>query len=241
MRCSSLSLQGKRDNNEDAVFTRMQEGYLPVAAVSDGMGGHAAGEVASGICVSAMEEVSRTPSADAQDMLIAAIDKANQQVLSAAWADPLKAGMGATLVAAVFYPDHFITANVGDSRLYLLSGDNLKQITQDHSYVQELVRLGILSPEKAKTHPRRNMITRCVGSDSCEADLFYTRWQQGDRVLLCSDGLSGPLSNLHIAARMREIKDLDILCQQLAEDALRSGSTDNITLAIVENQGGEQA
>lgn len=239
MKYSSISLQGRRTNNEDAIFTRFEAGHVPVAAVSDGMGGHAAGEVASGICVSVLNEATLSSDLVPQDVLMDAICEANKRVLSAAEADSSKEGMGATMVAAVFYSDHLITANVGDSRLYLFSEGNLRQITYDHSYVQELVRMGYLTPEKARVHPRRNLITRCIGSPSCEPDVFYTRWRPMDMALLCSDGLSGPLTDEHIARRMTEISDIDLLCRQLAEDALKAGGTDNISLVIVRNEGGD--
>ena len=239
MRYSSLSEKGRRPNNEDVVFTRFDPRYPLIAAVSDGMGGHAAGEVASRISIEALDTWTRELADAPQNVLVDAFFNANAQVISAAESDRKLRGMGATLVAAIFYHDHFITANIGDSRLYLVSGGEIRQVTFDHSYVQELVRRGFLTAEEARTHPRKNVITRCIGAESSfEPDVFYTRRNPRDLVILCSDGLCDALTEAEMLALVNEASDLDTLCRTLAKTAYDKGSADNISLVLVRNEGG---
>ena len=240
MRYSSLSEKGRRPNNEDVVFTRFEPRYPLIAAVSDGMGGHAAGEVASRISIEALDMWTRELADAPQNVLVDAFFNANAQVISAADADKKLRGMGATLVAAIFYHDHFITANIGDSRLYLVSSDEIRQVTFDHSYVQELVRRGFLTAEEAWNHPRKNVITRCIGTETAfEPDVFYTRWKPKDLVILCSDGLCDVLREQDMLALVQQKSDdLDALCHALADAAYEKGSADNISLVLVRNEGG---
>ena len=240
MRYSSLSEKGRRPNNEDVVFTRFDPRYPLIAAVSDGRGGHAAGEVASRISIEALDMWTRELADAPQNVLVDAFFNANAQVISAADADKKLRGMGATLVAAIFYHDHFITANIGDSRLYLVSSDEIRQVTFDHSYVQELVRRGFLTAEEAWNHPRKNVITRCIGTETAfEPDVFYTRWKPKDLVILCSDGLCDVLREQDMLALVQQKSDdLDALCHALADAAYEKGSADNISLVLVRNEGG---
>lgn len=239
MRYRSLSEQGRRPNNEDVVFTRFDPRYPLIAAVSDGMGGHAAGEVASRISIDALDTWTRELTDAPQNVLVDAFFNANAQVISTAKTDRKLRGMGATMVAAIFYHDHFITANIGDSRLYLVSAGEIRQVTFDHSYVQELVRRGFLTAEEARVHPRKNVITRCMGSEAAfEPDVFYTRWNPRDLVLLCSDGLCDVLRDEDMLSIIQQEEDLDALCQALADAAYEKGSADNISLVLVRNEGG---
>ena len=239
MRYSSLSEKGRRPNNEDVVFTRFDPRYPLIAAVSDGMGGHAAGEVASRISIEALDIWTRELCDAPQNVLVDAFFNANAQVISAADADRKLQGMGATMVAAIFYHDHFITANIGDSRLYLVSSGEIRQVTFDHSYVQELVRRGFLTAEEARNHPRKNVITRCIGTESSfEPDVFYTRWNPRDMVILCSDGLCDVLTEEDMLSLVRKEPDLDVLCRSLFNTAYKRGSADNISLVLVRNEGG---
>jgi protein phosphatase len=239
MRYSSLSERGRRPNNEDVVFTRFDPRYPLIAAVSDGMGGHAAGEVASRISIEALDTWTRELVDAPQNVLVDAFFSANAQVISAAEKDRKLRGMGATLVAAIFYHDHFITANIGDSRLYLVSSGEIRQVTFDHSYVQELVRRGFLTADEARNHPRKNVITRCMGSESSfEPDVFYTRWNPKDLVILCSDGLCDALRDEDMLELVLKINDLDALCRALVDAAYEKGSSDNISLVLVRNEGG---
>ncbi len=238
MRYSSLTEKGRRPNNEDVVFTRFDPRYPLIAAVSDGMGGHAAGEVASRISIEALDTWTRELVDAPQNVLVDAFFNANAQVISAAEKDRQLRGMGATLVAAIFYHDHFITANIGDSRLYLVSSGEIRQVTFDHSYVQELVRRGFLTADEARKHPKKNVITRCIGTESSfEPDVFYTRWNPRDLVLLCSDGLCDALTDEDILAFVKQEQDLKVLCRTLADAAFEKGSADNISLVLVRNEG----
>ena len=239
MRYSSLCEKGRRPNNEDVVFTRFDPHYPLLAAVSDGMGGHAAGEVASRISIEALDMWTRELCDAPQNVLVDAFFNANAQVILAADKNKRYRGMGATLVAAIFYHDHFITANIGDSRLYLVSDGEMRQVTFDHSYVQELVRRGFLTADEARKHPRKNVITRCIGTESSfEPDVFYTRWNPKDLVLLCSDGLCDVLTEEDMLSIIHREPDLEALCQILYETAYEKGSDDNISLVLVRNEGG---
>ena len=221
------------------MFTRFDPRYPLIAAVSDGMGGHAAGEVASRISIEALDMWTRELVDAPQNVLVDAFFNANAQVISAAEEDHKLSGMGATLVAAIFYHDHFITANIGDSRLYLVSSGEIRQVTFDHSYVQELVRRGFLTAEEARNHPRKNVITRCIGTESSfEPDVFYTRWNPKDLVILCSDGLCDVLREEDMLALVKQEPDLDALCRTMVQAAYDKGSADNISLVLVRNEGG---
>lgn len=236
MKFGSVCEKGRRPQNQDGVLCRFEEGCVPLAAVSDGMGGHLAGDAASALSLQVLEEATRSFSSQPQDILGIAFKQANEAVLDASRQDPGKEGMGATLVAALLYPDHFITANTGDSRLYLLEQGHLRQITHDHSYVQELVRMGVITEEQAMRHPKRNLITRCIGSEGdYEPDLFYIRWRKGDLLLLCSDGLSGVLPKETMEELLNEKGVPQKKCKKLVDLAYKKGSTDNITALIVEN------
>ena len=239
MRYSSLSEKGRRPNNEDVVFARFDPRYPLIAAVSDGMGGHAAGEVASRISIEALDMWTRELTDAPQNVLVDAFFNANAQVMAAAEKDKQLQGMGATLVAAIFYHDHFITANIGDSRLYLVSENEVRQVTFDHSYVQELVRRGFLTEDEARNHPRKNVTTRCIGTETAfEPDVFYTRWNPKDMALLCSDGLCDALTESDMLALIQQEDDLDTLCRKLVDNAYEKGSADNISLVLVRNEGG---
>lgn len=237
MKYGSVCEKGKRPQNQDGMLVRMDRRYMPLAAVSDGMGGHLAGDAASALSLQILDENTRCMNIAPQDMLARAYVLANDAVLEESHRDPHKDGMGATLVSALFFPDHFIAANVGDSRLYSFKQGVLRQVTYDHSYVQELVCLGYITKEQAKHHPKRNLITRCIGSSDgpFETDLFYIDWKQGDSVLLCSDGLSGVLEEEDIQDILSQPYSPQIQCEKLAALALKKGSTDNITALIVCN------
>lgn len=236
MKSGSVCEKGRRPQNQDGVLCRLETGQVPLVAVSDGMGGHLAGDAASALSLRVLNEATLTFTAQPPDALASAYKRANEAVLEAARQDVGKEGMGATLVSALLYPDHFITANTGDSRLYLLEQGHLRQITHDHSYVQELVRMGIITEEQAMHHPKRNLITRCIGSDrDFEPDLFYICWQKGDLILLCSDGLSGVLPKETMEEILLEAIPPQKKCRKLVDLAYRKGSTDNITALIVEN------
>jgi protein phosphatase len=227
-----------RSNNEDSYLSQ-----APVAAVADGMGGHRAGEVASAI---AIEELSalrgKGPWASetaATDDLKQAIVRANRRIREMAAGDRDLDGMGTTLVALLEDGDMVHLANVGDSRAYLLREGELSQVTVDHSLVQELVDEGRLRPEDAERHPQRSIITRALGIDrEVEFDLFTYKLQPGDRLLLCSDGLSDVVEPREIRNVLLRVHDAQQAAERLIALANEHGGPDNITVIVVEFDDG---
>ncbi len=211
---------------------RQQKGMLFL--VADGMGGHQAGDVASR---QAVEYVVGQYYGDTQHdigtSLVRAYRGANRLINEQAEADESKAGMGTTLVGAVVLGQKVYIANVGDSRAYLIGQGGTVQITEDHSWVEEQVRAGLLTPEQARVHPQRNLVTRALGSKaSVEVDLFEGQINRGDSLLLCSDGLTGYVRDSEIEAIVRQNSPQDA-GRQLVELAKERGGRDNITVMIV--------
>jgi protein phosphatase len=229
---------GLRPQNEDC-YMLLHTDTLDAVAVSDGMGGHQAGEVASRLAVDTIKEMLLKHHDDPESALSSAFSEANREVHTLASMKDEMYGMGCTLVGAILESDRFTAANIGDSRLYHFDGAALRQITHDHSFVAELVRRGAITPAEAKTHPRRNLITRAVGTDSrVSADIFCCDWKKNDMLLLCSDGLCGVLDDAEMAAFLRNCTDLEATCKALIERALAAGSRDNITVVLAKNDGG---
>jgi len=231
-----------RDHNEDNLATVPPEG-VPAEVlerkgqlflVADGMGGHAAGATASSIATQQiMQNYYQDDSLDLRASLERAIRQANTAIFEQALENLTYAGMGTTLVAAVCQDSRFLIANVGDSRAYLIRDGGIRQLTQDHSWVAEAVRQGTLSIEQARHHPRRNVITRSLGNrPEVEVDFFEEGLLPGDTLVLCSDGLSGPVYD-------EEIRDLVLALEpqaaadQLVDLANERGGPDNITVVIV--------
>jgi serine/threonine protein phosphatase PrpC len=220
-----------RANNQDRLLVAE-----PLFAVADGMGGHAAGEVASATAVDALEAAfsERTP-----EGLQAAARAANRAVWDHAQTDLELRGMGTTLVAlALVGPpgaEELAVANVGDSRLYLLSQGDLVQVTSDHSLVAELVAEGQIEPEEAEYHPQRHVLTRALGVDADVAvDLLTLDLHRGDRYLLCSDGLSREVTDDQVASILRRLADPAEAARELVTQARELGGNDNITVVIVD-------
>lgn len=210
----------------------------PIFAVADGMGGHAAGEVASQVAVEAL----RDNATATHDGLVEGIRLANRAVIDRADDDPELRGMGTTLCAiALVGPDEddgderIVVANVGDSRVYLLQDGELLQVTEDHSLVEEMVRQGRLSPDEARNHPQKNIVTRVLGN---EADIEVDTWEitphRGDRYLLCSDGLSGEVDDDRTAAVLRRLADPEEAARELVRLAVEAGGRDNVTVVVVD-------
>ena len=238
MRFAGKTETGLRPQNEDS-YLLLHTKTLDAVAVSDGMGGHRAGEIASRLAVETLEKMLLSNHDDPEAALSSAFIEANSVVHNRASMNDEMYGMGCTLVAAILEPEHFTAANIGDSRLYHFDGSGIRQVTHDHSFVAELVRRGIITEEEAKTHPRRNLITRAIGTESRVAsDIFPCEWKRGDMLLLCSDGLCGVISDAETAAYLRNSVDLDATCASLISRALQLGSRDNITVVIVANDGG---
>jgi PPM family protein phosphatase len=223
-----------RKNNEDSYLSAK-----PVAAVADGMGGHSAGEVASAIAIEELAALGeRGPwenETAATDDLKQAILRANRRIREMAASDRKLNGMGTTLVALLQDGDMVHVANVGDSRGYLLRQGELSQVTVDHSLVQELVDDGRLSPEDAERHPQRSVITRALGIDpEVEFDLFTYKLQVGDRLLLCSDGLSDVVEPTQIRNVLLRVRSPQKAARQLITVANEQGGPDNITVIVVD-------
>lgn len=224
-----------RPHNEDALLVEAGAGVL---AVADGMGGHAAGEVASHLAIEAIGETLRGRSTVSEqsvpELLLQAVEEANQRIARRIDERPECRGMGTTVVIAVIHGPQFWVAHVGDSRAYLLRDGGLRQLTTDHSFVNELVRLGMLSREQAARDPRRNVVTRALGSGTVVVpDIQQELLQAGDLVLLCSDGLNTMLGDRTIHQLLSEPADgLDSLCSRLIAAANEAGGEDNVTVIV---------
>jgi protein phosphatase len=223
----------KRSTNEDAFGYSIEQG---VYLVCDGMGGAAAGEVASSLAVDEVMRVltDRAPDVPLSSLLEQAISDANQVIYSRAQANTKLNGMGTTLVALVAEERRIQVLNVGDSRCYRLRGGNLEQISLDHSLVDEQVRLGRMSMAEAARSPMRNVITRALGTQSrVTPDIFDLEADPGDLFLLCSDGLTRELTDGSIEQILSRDRTLEGLCGELVIAANQAGGSDNITCLLV--------
>lgn len=224
-----------RQQNEDSYVA---EG--DVFAVADGMGGHNAGEVASALAITQLRAAVRSGLSSAGDVS-RAINEANAAIHSASGGASDQRGMGTTLTAIVplaadgSEPQRVVVANVGDSRAYLLRSGTLKQLSVDHSYVQELLNEGLISPDEAREHPRRNIVTRALGIDGeVNADTWVLPMLEGDRYLLCSDGLIDEVEDERITEIVATTSDAQAAAEQLVNAANEHGGRDNITVVIVD-------
>jgi PPM family protein phosphatase len=223
-----------RSGNEDSYFCGRT-----VLAVADGLGGHQGGEVASAAAVeplAALDGREFADPAEAADELTAAIREANAAILDRAGGDPGLWGMGTTVTAAALAGEHHLQlAHVGDSRAYLLRDGSLEQLTTDHTVVAELVRRGRLTPAQAAIHPERSILTRAVGLDPrIPVDTpDPLELQDGDQVLLCSDGLTEPVDDDQIAQLLSAEADGNAACQALIDAANAAGGPDNITVVLL--------
>ncbi|MDO4437659.1 MAG: Stp1/IreP family PP2C-type Ser/Thr phosphatase [Coriobacteriaceae bacterium] len=217
-----------RNHNEDSYLVAS-----PLFCVCDGMGGHAAGEVASAIAV---ETIAKTgpKTADAAQ-LGAAIEAANAAIIEAAVNGVGRPGMGCTATAAVIDGTTLAIAHVGDSRAYLLHEGTLIRVTRDHSYVEELVDAGEITADEARVHPNRSVITRALGSDpAMYADHFTLNIEEGDRLILCSDGLSSMIPDGEIERVAQQSSTAQICVDNLVDAALAAGGSDNVTVVVVD-------
>ena len=226
-----------REVNQDCVYASATPvGNLPnLLVVADGMGGHRAGEYASRLAVEVVkEELSISTHEGPEAMMRNAIIHANERVLEAARQDAKLSGMGTTLVVATVVERTLYFANVGDSRLYLLN-DNIKQLSKDHSLVQEMVRLGGINQDEAKYHPDKNIITRAIGAkDEIDIDFYEYRLKQGDVILMCTDGLSNMVEDEEILHIIKCSRDVVEAVEQLIERAKNNGGNDNIGVVVAE-------
>lgn len=227
----------KRQLNQDFIyFSETPVGNLPnLFIVADGMGGHNAGDYASVLAVeTVVEEISNSFEKNPVRILDHAIARANTLLRERASEDFSLSGMGTTMVAATCMGRFLQVANVGDSRLYVLS-DELVQVTEDHSLVEEMVRLGGIGREEARNHPDKNIITRAVGAkDDVEVDFFDLELQTGDMVLLCSDGLTNMVDDETICRILKNGGNLRDRVEELVLTANLNGGRDNISVIVIE-------
>lgn len=238
MRTYSVSDTGiLREMNQDFCFASDQPvGNLPnLFIVADGMGGHRAGDYASRYTTHRIvASVTRNKDKEPISILKEAITTANQILMEEAREDEEKYGMGTTIVAATILDDRLCVANIGDSRLYVI-GDGIRQVTVDHSYVEEMIRLGKVDAKAARVHPNKNIITRAIGAtEDVEADFFEVELAGGESILLCTDGLTNMVEDTVICEVMLSDKSPEEKAKQLVELANQNGGKDNITVVIVE-------
>jgi serine/threonine protein phosphatase PrpC len=217
-----------RSNNEDAVFVGSR-----LFVVADGMGGLPAGELASEILVQALGVVDDLPDngEPLQDMLTA-LQTANERIEAAVKDDDARDGMGTTVTALMLSGDRVAALNVGDSRCYLLRGGELAQITRDDTYVQALVDQGVLSPDDARRHPQRALVTQAVQGGAFRPAGRMLPIEAGDRFLLCSDGLTDYVEDEVIGATLRSHPDRYACAEELIKQTLEAGAPDNVTVIL---------
>ena len=234
-RTFALSDPGRRRRrNEDSYVVSP-----PLFAIADGMGGAQAGELASRLAVEAM---GGEAGSQGEERLATLIREANRRVFARSHEDATASGMGTTMTAALVADDGTVTiGHVGDSRAYLLRGDRIEQLTNDHSLVAELVRTGRLSAEEAETHPQRSVITRALGTDpEVDVDVLTVQTEPGDLFLLCSDGLTTMVDDEEIRRTLEEGREnLEAVARELVGKANRGGGEDNITVVFFELEEGE--
>ncbi|MEU8332527.1 PP2C family serine/threonine-protein phosphatase [Micromonospora sp. NPDC048839] len=219
-----------RDGNQDSVYAGPR-----LLAVADGMGGMAAGDVASNIVIGAMAPLDEDVPGDALvDALRSAVGTANQQLRDTVDANPQLEGMGTTLTATLFTGSKLGMVHIGDSRAYLLRNGEFAQITKDDTYVQMLVDEGRISAEEASSHPQRSLLTRALDGRDIDPEYSVRQVLPGDRYLICSDGLSGVVSAETIGETLREYTDPQKCVERLVQLALRGGGPDNITVIIAD-------
>ena len=234
----------KRELNEDYIYTSGQPiGALPnLFIVADGMGGHKAGDYASMHTVDRFVEVIRELGEEhgVQDAINEAVTAANAYIYQRSRENSNLSGMGTTLVLASCIGNEAIVANIGDSRLYLVN-DAMTQITRDHSLVEEMVTLGGIDREMARNHPDKNIITRAVGvKEKVAADFFEVDLTKGDKLLLCSDGLTNMLRDEEIYQIIQNNKELEQAAKAVVDAANENGGRDNIAVVLVEPFGGQE-
>ena len=227
-----------RAGNEDSFFAdaNQQRGLFIVA---DGMGGHAAGEVASEMAVQIVERELRAITTLHGDEVAKKVDQAlrdaNRAIYERTMAEVDKQGMGTTASVLLLSGSRYLIGQVGDSRIYLLRNQALKQLTKDHSYVQEQVDAGFLTPEQARYHPYSNVITRCVGaSDSVEPDTYGGEMKTGDVFLVASDGLTGMVDDRRLAQLLGARSSPGRIVDALISEANGRGGLDNITAIVIQ-------
>lgn len=228
-----------RPENQDSYYLKLHGERLAAAMVCDGMGGHRAGNVASALAVEVAsaylesltdEELAQVPG----EHLTRALNLSNEAVFRKSNQEMDYAGMGTTMVSAIVVDTTVHILNIGDSRAYHISAGGIQKITRDHSVVEDMVRRGEITPDEARLHPRKNLITRALGGQAkALADLYEVHWASGDYILLCSDGLSNSLTDQEILYEILHGGARETCCQRLLDQSLARGATDNVTAVLI--------
>lgn len=230
-----------RSINEDRAAVHRNASGVMIALLADGMGGHQAGDIASQTAIDVVTAELGNLSVDMADSawreaVLRAVESANRAIYERAQTNPDLSGMGTTMIAVVSDEQRLVIGSVGDSRAYLLRSGTLSQLTEDHSLVGELLRSGQITPAEAIDHPRRNVLTRALGTEfHVDADIQQRDWQAGDILLLCSDGLTNMMQEQEIAHILQQEDNLDSKADRLIERALEAGGDDNVTVVLIEH------
>ncbi len=230
-----------RSQNQDSYYLQPAGDGLVTALVCDGMGGARAGNVASSLAVETasahLESLTAQSLAAAPgEALTQSASMANDAIFCKAALEPECLGMGTTMVSAVAFPDGRITVlNIGDSRAYRIGAEGIEKVTRDHSVVEDLVHRGEITPEEARLHPQKNLITRCLGSESeARTDLYELQLGSGEFLLLCSDGLSNVLTDQELLYEVIHGGEPETCCQRMLDIALSRGAPDNVTAVLIQ-------
>ncbi len=228
-----------RKKNQDAYYMSSDSDF-PLYLVADGMGGHRSGEVASSMAMEIIKNeflISKDNLVNDKNILKTikeSIEKANTKIYLKSISSERYNGMGTTMILGYIFNGKIFIGHVGDSRAYLIRNEEIHQITEDHSYVNELLKLGSITIEEAKIHPKRNLITRAVGSSSkIRMDLIVKEYEKEDILLLCSDGLFNMLKEREIYEVFNSEEDIQKSCERLVAKANQKGGLDNITLVSI--------
>lgn len=228
-----------RTVNEDRCVTQVNSKGLAIAVVADGMGGHNAGDIASDMAIKLLMNQlididHKVPIDVTMEKLKQALIHTNEQIFLMSNTKPEYLGMGTTLVIAIAYDEHVIIGHIGDSRAYLIQQAEIIQLTNDHTLVSELVKSGQITEDDAEHHPRKNILTRALGTEmNSEIEFQCVPWKKGDIILLCTDGLSGLVPQDVILQEILYATDFRKASKKLVQFALDAGGFDNITLALI--------
>ncbi|WP_026893907.1 Stp1/IreP family PP2C-type Ser/Thr phosphatase [Clostridiisalibacter paucivorans] len=229
-----------REINQDA-YLWCSEPNIALFAVADGMGGHNAGEIASSLAINTINDIiyrdkNKLENGDSNifRLIYNILNKANNVILSKSEKENDLSGMGTTITLAYIYDDNIYIGHIGDSRAYLFRNNKLIQITEDHSLVAQLVKNGTISEEEAANHPQKNIITRALGTDYIiKPDIFKRDIENGDIIMLCTDGLTNMLKDEDISEILTKEENLDVACDTLINKANNVGGTDNTTVMLI--------
>lgn len=239
--CACSDVGKVREINQDAYFY-IEDKVVPIFIVADGMGGHKAGEVASNLAISAIASYYKAnrDKIENEEMFVPqfineSIAKANEKIIEESQNDEELRGMGTTITMCIIFGDEIYIGHVGDSRAYLLRDDELTQLTQDHSLVGELLRTGSITKKEAMNHPKKNVITRAVGTDSkLSVDIVNRELNLNDKIILCTDGLTNMVSEERILETVKIDENIFESCSKLVNIANEIGGIDNTTIMFIQ-------